>query len=87
MNLEEALAFWDKPPYNRQDGIKEIMEAARLVVGHHQHKSEEGFDLTLICDVTHPHEVLVVVQTTHTEGEIEVLAESVTQMGPSTEEK
>lgn len=31
MNLEEALAFWDKPPYNRQDGIKEIMEAARLV--------------------------------------------------------
>ena len=31
MNLEEALAFWDKPPYNRQSGIKEIMEAARLM--------------------------------------------------------
>ncbi len=54
----------------------------------HQHKSEEGFDLTLTCDVNHPHEVYVVVQTTHTEGEIEVLAESVTQMGPIiTEEK
>ncbi len=54
----------------------------------HQHKSEEGFDLILTCDVNHPHEVFVVVQTTHTEGEIEVLAESVTQMGPIiTEEK
>ncbi len=31
MKLQEALDFWDKPPYNRQSGIKEILEAARLV--------------------------------------------------------
>lgn len=31
MKLREALDFWDKSPYNRQSGIKEILEAARLV--------------------------------------------------------
>lgn len=29
--LTEALAQWDKPPFNSQTGIREIMEAARQV--------------------------------------------------------
>ena len=31
MKLQEALEIWDKYPFNHQSGIKEILEAARLV--------------------------------------------------------
>ncbi len=31
MKIHEALAIWDEPPFNRQAGMKEILDAANLV--------------------------------------------------------
>ncbi len=31
MKIRDALGIWDAPPFNRQAGMKEILEAANLV--------------------------------------------------------